>query len=208
MRVVISSSNPLARAGLAALLGEQELPEVVAQVDPGEAAATTVESDAAVLLHDIGGADTDALDLLADLVEALPGIPVVAVSGPPGKARAAMAMGAAGAVGSESSGPTLVAALHAAISGLSFLPRGEADFLLGGPGGHAPSDLPVEALTPRELDVLQLLASGMTTRRIAHALEISEHTVKFHVTSILGKLGASTRAEAVARAAGLGLILV
>jgi len=69
-----------------------------------------------------------------------------------------------------------------------------------------PEDRPVESLTPRELDVLVLLADGVGNREIASRLEISEHTVKFHLSAIFGKLGASTRTDAVRRALRCGLI--
>jgi two-component system, NarL family, response regulator YdfI len=65
----------------------------------------------------------------------------------------------------------------------------------------------VEALTTREKEVLQLLAQGRGNKDIAARLKISEHTVKFHVASILGKLGAATRTEAVSVAMRRGLIL-
>jgi DNA-binding NarL/FixJ family response regulator len=64
----------------------------------------------------------------------------------------------------------------------------------------------VEALTPRELEVLRLLAQGLQNKEIAAALVISERTVKFHVSSIMGKLGAGNRTEAVTLAAQQGLI--
>jgi DNA-binding CsgD family transcriptional regulator len=67
-------------------------------------------------------------------------------------------------------------------------------------------EAPVEALTARERDVLALLADGLGNRDIAAALGISEHTVKFHLGAIFGKLGASTRTEAVRRGLRLGLI--
>jgi DNA-binding NarL/FixJ family response regulator len=67
-------------------------------------------------------------------------------------------------------------------------------------------DRPVESLTPRELDVLVLLADGVGNREIASRLEISEHTVKFHLSAIFGKLGASSRTDAVRRALRSGLI--
>jgi two-component system, NarL family, response regulator YdfI len=64
----------------------------------------------------------------------------------------------------------------------------------------------VEPLTPRETEVLALLADGLGNKEIAHRLNISEHTIKFHIRSILGKLGASSRTEAVSRGLRSGLI--
>jgi ATP/maltotriose-dependent transcriptional regulator MalT len=64
----------------------------------------------------------------------------------------------------------------------------------------------IEALTTREHDVLALVADGLPNREIAQALAISEHTVKFHLASIFGKLGVSTRTEAVQRGVRLGVI--
>ena len=70
------------------------------------------------------------------------------------------------------------------------------------------SATPLEELTPRELQVLQRIAEGDSNKEIAHRLGISEHTVKFHVNSILAKLNAQSRTEAVVRATRLGLIFL
>jgi NarL family two-component system response regulator YdfI len=67
---------------------------------------------------------------------------------------------------------------------------------------------PVQQLSPRESEVLNLLAEGLANKEIAWRLKISEHTVKFHITSIFNKLDASTRAEAVAIGARRGLIIL
>ena len=98
---------------------------------------------------------------------------------------------------------------------------GDADFVLGPtsawPRGEGAADAagaarvrdderPVEALTPREHDVLVLLAGGVGNREIASRLGISEHTVKFHLSAVFGKLGATTRTDAVRRALRAGLI--
>ena len=64
----------------------------------------------------------------------------------------------------------------------------------------------LESLTPREIDVLELLAEGLPNKGIAARLDISDQTVKFHVASIYGKLGASNRTDAVRRALRLGII--
>ena len=70
------------------------------------------------------------------------------------------------------------------------------------------SSSPTEELTPREMEVLQLVAEGLPNKQIATRLGISDHTVKFHVDAILGKLGAHSRTEAVTRAARLGLLVL
>jgi NarL family two-component system response regulator LiaR len=72
--------------------------------------------------------------------------------------------------------------------------------------GRPYDDIPFEALTERELEVLALLAQGMPNKEIAVRLTISERTAKFHVSSIMGKLGATNRTEAVSLAAQRGLI--
>jgi DNA-binding CsgD family transcriptional regulator len=82
----------------------------------------------------------------------------------------------------------------------------EAEAVLSLPPSADDVVSPVEALTAREHDVLVLLADGLANRDIAARLDISEHTVKFHLASIFGKLGASTRTEAVQRGLRLGVI--
>ncbi len=82
----------------------------------------------------------------------------------------------------------------------------EADAVLSLPPATDDHDPPIEALTAREHDVLALLADGLLNRDIAARLEISEHTVKFHLASIFGKLGVATRTEAVQRGLRLGVI--
>jgi DNA-binding NarL/FixJ family response regulator len=93
------------------------------------------------------------------------------------------------------------AALHVlpVEDGVAFHPRSQI---------HEPVDDNVEPLTAREMDVLEMLAEGLSNKLIAHRLSISEHTAKFHVNSILAKLSAGTRTEAVTRGIRLGLIKV
>jgi DNA-binding NarL/FixJ family response regulator len=92
----------------------------------------------------------------------------------------------------------IVAAIEAAAAGLVALrPGTAADLLLRPRPGERRAIERVEALTPRELQVLRLLADGFGNKRVARDLGISEHTAKFHVGRILGKLAAATRAEAV-----------
>jgi DNA-binding NarL/FixJ family response regulator len=119
----------------------------------------------------------------------------------------------------EASGEEIIAAVLAAAGGLVALDRGLARALLeealpAGAGAAAraagvPGETgPGEPLTARELEVLQLVAEGLPNKLIAGRLHISEHTAKFHVASIMLKLGAASRTEAVTLAARRGLLIL
>jgi len=103
----------------------------------------------------------------------------------------------------------LRATLEAAAAGLLVVHPSELDTVLTATvGSSAPVDELLEPLTKREREVLQMLAGGLANKEIAARLAISDHTVKFHVASILGKLGVSTRTEAVSVGIRRGLVLV
>ena len=103
----------------------------------------------------------------------------------------------------------LLAALNAAVAGLVVLDSAELSSWIPEPAPTSASAAELaEPLTPREREVLQMLASGLANKEIAAKLSISDHTAKFHVASILGKLGASTRTEAVAIGIRRGLVLL
>ena len=111
-------------------------------------------------------------------------------------------------VSREAPAAELRAAATAAAQGFTVLPAALAARLL--PAPLAPSDAgpdePLEPLTPREREVLELLAHGLTNRQIAERLRISEHTAKFHVAAVSAKLGAASRTEAVSLGVRRGLI--
>ena len=99
--------------------------------------------------------------------------------------------------------PTLAAARAAGVEGDAFVLAAPGADVDGGFDGVAVAD---EPLTPREIEVLELLAEGLPNKAIAARLAISDQTVKFHVASITGKLGARNRTDAVRRAVRRGLI--
>jgi two-component system, NarL family, response regulator YdfI len=111
----------------------------------------------------------------------------------------------------DASPAAILAAVDAAASGMALVDPQELEALLA---VSAPAQTgettaaPATPLTPRELEVLRMMADGAANKEIAWRLGISEHTVKFHVASILGKLDAGTRTEAVARGLRTGLILL
>ena len=103
----------------------------------------------------------------------------------------------------------LLAALRAVTSGLIVLhPSTIAAIPHAAVNTSRPTEEWIEPLTKREKEVLQMLAAGLGNKEIAAKLNISDHTAKFHVGSILGKLGVSTRAEAVAMGIRRGLVLL
>ncbi len=105
---------------------------------------------------------------------------------------------------------TLIAAIQALHAGLIVVSPDWMDLpltrRLSGPAGQV--EALVEPLTEREREVLQLLAQGLSNKQIAVRLTISEHTVKFHVSSVYGKLGAINRAEAVRLGVQQGLVML
>ncbi len=118
-------------------------------------------------------------------------------------AAALVAEGAHGVLLREASPRKIHAALLAAAEGTVVIDDALAHAVLQ----HAtPANALVEPLTAREQEVMQFLASGQTNKEIAQHLGVTEHTVKFHVNGILGKLGAATRTEAVVQAARLGIV--
>jgi DNA-binding NarL/FixJ family response regulator len=134
---------------------------------------------------------------------------IVLLSGQPQPAwtREALRLGVRAVLPRDASAGEILAAVDAAASGLALIdPRELEGLLAGAPAAAVAAEAPV--LTPRELEVLRMMAEGAANKAIAFKLHISEHTAKFHVASILNKLNASTRAEAVAIGIRRGLILI
>jgi two-component system nitrate/nitrite response regulator NarL len=209
LRVLVVADDSLVRAGLAALLATQELPglpvcEVVDQITSDSWPEASGASVPDVIVWDLGLDPAEQLERLADL-EAV-SQPVVVLLPDEMHAADVWTAGARGLLLREVGAGQLLVALAAVVEGVVVLDPDLASILL--PAGHVGGPSLVEDLTPREFDVLQLLAEGLSNKAIASQLDISEHTVKFHVNAILGKLGAQSRTEAVVRATRLGLIIL
>jgi len=216
LRVLIVADDPLARAGLAVLLAGQPGLIVAGRMSGAEdvdAAMAAYRPDA--LLWDLGWS---AGSSLGRALERQPdwsdlNAPVVALLPDDAGARAAWTLGARGLLRRDAEPAQLAAALAAAANGLSTIDPSYTGHLFAAPDnppgepGTQTAAL-VEPLSPRELAVLRLVAEGLANKTIAAQLEISEHTVKFHVNAILGKLGVASRTEAVVRATRLGLIFL
>ena len=199
LRLLLVSADPLARGGLAVLLAALPGLAVVDQAAPGR----EVRESSRRAAPEVAAFDLGAGDALAGPLRDLAGrMPVVALLADASQAAEALAAGARGAVFRDASAERLAAALAAAARGLLVLDPGVAASVVRAP----PAPALDEPLTPREVEVLALLAEGLANKSIAARLGISEHTAKFHVNAILGKLGAESRSEAIVRAARLGLV--
>jgi DNA-binding NarL/FixJ family response regulator len=204
LRILIVGDNPLARTGLAALLAGEAGIAVVGQVAGGDDLPEDLDLyKPDILVWDLGWEPSSALDHLADLKDSGP--PVVALLTETDHAADAWNAGAVGLLLRDTDPEQLLAALDAVSQGLAVLDPQLAAAL---PRSEPPTQPPAETLTPRELEVLQLLAEGLPNKTIARQLSISEHTVKFHLNAIMSKLGAQSRTEAVVRATRLGLIIL
>ncbi len=208
LRVLVVASSPLARAGLTALLDGAAGIAIVGQ-SSGDAdlpdALDVYRPDA--LIWDMGWEPLQTLDHLNDIGGAVV-LALIADEGTALEAAAALiGAGVRGLLLQDARADALAAALTALGQGLVVITPAVADMLRAEPPLTAnPPDPLVDALTPRELQVIHLIAEGLPNKNIATKLGISEHTVKFHVNAILTKLNAQSRTEAVVRATRMGLI--
>jgi DNA-binding NarL/FixJ family response regulator len=138
---------------------------------------------------------------------------VIVITDRDGAAKALEA-GAAGVLPRHTGGRALGAAIRAVAAGLTVVAGQFRDLLVEGTETAIALDAGGDAepagidLTPRERQVLELLAQGASNKAIARRLEITPHTAKFHVAAIVAKLGATGRTDAVARAMRLGLVMI
>ena len=201
LRVLVVARDHLARAGLAALLEEQSGCTVAGRVDGFESIVSQGDLYRAdAIVWDMSGSADGLTEHVADLD--VIGPPVVALAADEAGASDAWAAGARGVLPSDVDAETLAITLNAVSRGLVVADPGLSERVPAVRGQNATQ----ADVTPRELQVLGLMAEGMPNKTIAVRLGISEHTVKFHVNAVLNKLGAHSRTEAVTRATRMGLI--
>jgi NarL family two-component system response regulator YdfI len=190
IRVLIAAPSAIVRAGLESLVRSSPALELV-------------NSEPDVVLADLEYPQEEGppSELLA--TAAL----VLLVSNPSGPwTIEALRSGVRAVLPRDVSASEMIAAIEAAAAGLTVLHPSDLQALL--PAQRAISTDSGDALTPRELEVFAMLAEGAGNKTIAWKLGISEHTVKFHVASIMSKLNAASRTEAVAIGIRRGLIML
>jgi DNA-binding NarL/FixJ family response regulator len=210
IRVFLIAALGPVQQRLERLLDRAEL-TLLGRAEDLEDADEELLDEADILLVDATGrALEDWVDSLQE-AELRSGTKVVALADhePAASVNRAMRAGVAAAVlSADATGEQLMAAMQAVSRGLAVFQPEERRTARAVDGSSGDFRELIEPLTAREREVLEMLARGLGNKEIARRLTISEHTVKFHVASILGKLGASTRTEAVSVALRQGLILL
>lgn len=214
MKVLLVDDHALFREGLKFLL--RELDASVAIDEAGDCTGALERASASaydLVLLDLNLPGLRGMDALAALRNAVPGAPTVVLSGEdsPEIVRNAIKSGAMGFIPKSSTREVLIQALRLVFAGGVYLPPAALDT-------HA-ATTPLQAvagdssaarlgLTPRQMDVLRCVIQGKPNKSIARELDISEGTVKAHLSAVMQALGARNRTEAVYAAAKLGLRLV
>lgn len=222
IRILLADDHPILREGLRAVLETQPDFEVIAEAANGIEAvrlALTMQPD--ILLLDLEMPQMDGVETIRRLRQQQPNSRIIVFTAFDNDERIihAVQAGANGYLLKEAPRDEIFNAIRITLAGGSLLQPVVASKLLRHMG-HQPitgsagttynhttqTAPPFEPLTEREIEVLNLLAQGMPNKEIAAQLVISERTAKFHVSSIMGKLGATNRTEAVSLAAQKGLI--
>jgi DNA-binding NarL/FixJ family response regulator len=205
IRMVIVDDHPLVRRGLCELFSEDGDFEVLEAVADGEQAVSTVLArQPDVVLMDISMPGMDGIEATRRLLAVRPETRVVMLTSFADHERVMEALdsGAVGYILKEAESDELLRGVRAAARGDSPLSPRAARALLTARRGRRP----FEELTSRELDVLKLVARGLSNKQIAWRLAISEKTVKAHMTSIFGRIGVADRTQAALWAQRHGVV--
>ena len=212
IRVLIVASSSISQRGLEDLLRASTSLQVVgAFSDLGQLSENLEELQPDVLIAEITGQDTTLPEEILKLSEEAPVAIVLLVDDANSERDLDALRNGVRAVLPRTMSPVgIVAAVEAVGAGLAvLLPEGVDTLLRESTASHRAVSPPlVEALTPREIEVLGMMVEGWGNKEISTRLGISEHTVKFHVASIMGKLNACSRTEAVTSGIRHGLIML
>jgi NarL family two-component system response regulator YdfI len=208
-RVLIAANSAVVRAGLESLLATAPMFQVVGSFSIDMAAGQLEDLEPDVVLLDLESTSGESMSV----VIAAGAVPVSA-------ARVILTdaenfalishSGVRALLPRDASSEEIIAAVQAAATGLIALHPDAFGYLLSRIRSTERSELAFSdpILSPREIEILRMIAEGLGNKEIASKLSISDHTVKFHISSIFAKLGAANRAEAVTLGIRQGLIMV
>ena len=209
IRILVADDHPVVRDGLVAVLGTQPDFEVVGEAANGaEAVQRTTDLRPDLVLLDLEMPEMDGVEALKRMRAADPDVRVIVftVFDTDDRIMAAVQAGAQGYILKGAPRDQVFEAMRVVHAGGSLLAPVVASKLLRQIGHQRERPGQSDVVTPREGEVLSLLAGGLQNKEIADKLGISERTVKFHVGSIMSKLKAGNRTEAVTTAIKRGLV--
>lgn len=207
IRVLIKASSPVVKAGLETLLRSHPELRVIDQpsdeLDSSDVVLTDSQPDVVLIQSDNLETSAQAVD------DSINGVPLILLVPEPSTVSAeAFRHGIRAILPSNLTGSQIAAAIEAVAVGLGVFDPGTVDQLSPPHGTIGPPDHFPESLTPREIEVLRAMAEGLANKEIAARFGISENTIKFHVASVMGKLGAGSRTEAVMLGIRYGIVLI
>lgn len=205
MKILVVDDHALFREGLCHVLDQLQEGVTILQASAYDGAVDMLASNPGLdlVLLDLQMPGKDGFSVLAAASKQYPAIPIVVLSASREKSdvERVMAAGAMGYIPKESSGKLLLSAVRMVLSGELYLPPFMASHVV---------EPPIEdglVLTPRQLEVLSMLAQGLSNKVIASELGIAEATIKMHITSILKSLGVNNRTQAAMAAQKIGINL-
>ncbi len=210
IRVLLAEDHALVRAGLCALLKDATGVEIVAETGDGQDALRRIRAQRPdVALLDIAMPGLNGLDVLIRVKEECPEVQVIILSMHANDeyVRQALRAGAAGYVLKDAGAADLEQAIRAAVRGETYLsPAVSRHVIEEYAKGHGAEPGLLEALTPRQREILQLVAEGHTTKDIAHILNLSGKTVETHRAQLMERLGIHDVPGLVRYAIRMGLV--
>ena len=210
IRILIADDHPVFRFGMRALIEAQTDMEVIGEAESGaEAIQMTTTLGPDVVLMDINMADVNGIDATRKIMHTMPEMAVLIITMfDDDTVFTAMQAGARGYLLKGAKGDATLRAIRAVANGEVIFSPGVAEQMMAyfARGMKTSPDAPFPELTPREHEILDLLAQGLTNTAIAEKLVLSQKTIRNHVSNIFSKLQVATRSEAIikARDAGLG----
>ncbi len=206
--VLIGASSEVVRAGLESLLATVPTFKIVGSFPIGAALAQFEELQPDVLLLDLESPEDESMSLAME--SEISPLVVLTDNTENSLVVEALGSGTRAILPRDATSEEIVAAIQATATGLVVLHPHVLRSMLSPilPGEESEPDPSDQTLTPREIEVLRMVAEGLGNKEIASRLGISDHTVKFHISSIFAKLGASSRTEAVTMGIRQGLIMV
>ncbi len=208
IRILIVDDHDVVRKGIQMIVSTEPTIQVVGEAKDGQEAVRQAKSlQPDIILMDLVMPQGDGIEAIAEIKHDYPQIKIIALTTFEDNVRinGAMEAGVDGYLLKDADGEVLLQAIQAAYRGDMPLHPRVARHLFRGMTSHCDTNGD-EYLTEREKEVLRLMTRGLSNKDIGQALNLSEGTVKIHVSSILGKLSVSSRTEAAVRAVQMGLV--